>query len=215
MFPVSKIHKTPAHVCRPGSDTVMLTEAALMEPPCSVLDMGTGSGYSAIELARRGFTVEACDICGDAVDASRQNAGRSGTGVRFFRSDLWESAGRYDLVIFNPPLSRAQPLLKGVLRRVPFSEQLGPLKYVVSGKFRREIVGRFIAGAKDHLNPGGRLLMVAMRPELPRVRALAADHRFKFDIVRRKGLYNIAKMSCCERIVRMPESHVGALPCPA
>ena len=173
----------------------MLTNAALLESPCSVLDMGTGSGYAAIRLAEHGFFVEACDICGTAVSAAVQNALRNDSKIRFFQSDLWDSAGKYDLVIFNPPLSNSQPLLKGLFRRIPFSMLCGPLVYVVDGAFRRTIVSRFIAGARDHLNKGGRLLMVVMKPELASVRELAAGQGFGFTVVGEKGQYFIGKLS--------------------
>lgn len=187
--------KTPAGVCRPSADTVMLTEAALLEPPCTVLDMGTGSGYSAIELAGHGFSVDACDICGEAVDAAAANAASKKVKIRFFQSDLWSAAGRYDLVIFNPPLTSGPALLKGVFRRVPFSMQLGPLAYMFSGDFRRQIVDRFIAGAREHLTPGGRLLMVVVKPELAYVRERAAFYGFAFTVVWKKGLYSVGKCS--------------------
>jgi len=181
-------------VCRPGSDTVMLTEAALMETPCSVLDMGTGGGYSAIQLAKRGFKVHACDICRHALGSAREAALKERHDILFFTSDLWEDAGTYDLVIFNPPLSKANPALKGIFRRMPLSEHLGLLHYMTSGKFRREIVRNFVAGARKHLKNDGRLLIVTMTPELAGARRLASEYEFDLTIVRQKGHYHIARM---------------------
>ena len=188
--------KSSIKICCPGADTVMLTEAALKEKPCTALDMGTGSGYSAIELARRGFKVHACDICPHAVGSAKENALQESLSILFFMSDLWEHAGTYDMVIFNPPLSRANASLKGIFRRFPLSERLGPLHYHVSGGFRREIVKRFISGAKKHLQPGGRLLIVTMTPELHCTWALAREHGFELTIVASKGQYSIARLAC-------------------
>jgi len=186
---------TPVKVCCPGGDTLMLTEAALMESPCDALDMGTGSGHMAIELAKRGFRVEASDICPDAVAAAQENAKLQNCSIRFFLSDLWRDAGKYDLVVFNPPIAGGRASVKGFFRRMPLSEFFGALLYMVNGDFRRSIMKRFVAESAGHLNPGGRLMFTSVSAEMWHSREIAAANDFDLTVVRKKGLYSAVKLT--------------------
>jgi len=186
--------KSPAGVCRAAGDTFLLTETAVSATPCKVLDMGTGEGYVAIELANRGFDVEACDVCKSALVASRENAARHAANVTFFHSDLWQNAGKYDLVLFNPPLSGNPPLIKGLFRRVPFTDLLSPVHYMLFGSFRRSIVRRFISGSGKHLRDNGRILMVVLWGELGYAEQLAAGHGYALRVVRKAGRHSIVEL---------------------
>jgi SAM-dependent methyltransferase len=55
-----------------------------------VLEVGCGAGFTAIELGRRGYTVEAMDSSEAMVERTRRNAIKSGVSdrVRVFRGDV-------------------------------------------------------------------------------------------------------------------------------
>jgi release factor glutamine methyltransferase len=76
----------------------------------SLLDMGTGSGCIAIDLAFRlpYARVTAIDSSVEALDLARLNAERLGATVHFIRCDLLDSEdlrqlGTFDLIVSNPP----------------------------------------------------------------------------------------------------------------
>lgn len=72
----------------------------------AVLDVGTGSGAIALAIADElpGAAVTAIDVSGDALEVARANAVACGLDVVFELRDLREGlAGRYDLVVSNPP----------------------------------------------------------------------------------------------------------------
>ena len=70
--------------------------------PCTILDVGTGSGLIARMLMQRfpNATVEGIDIDPMAVEQAQEN------GVTAFQSDLqhWQTENKgYDLIVSNPP----------------------------------------------------------------------------------------------------------------
>lgn len=72
------------------------------EPPARIADLGCGSGWSTIALAR-GYPhahVDGIDIDQDSIDAARRNAADTGVEVNFACRDAADPdlAGRYDLV---------------------------------------------------------------------------------------------------------------------
>src|SRR5215475_8599849 len=54
----------------------------------SALDLGTGPGTQAIELARRGFTVTATDISEAAIRLAREKAQRQGLEITWEQDDI-------------------------------------------------------------------------------------------------------------------------------
>lgn len=56
-------------------------------PGCRVLDIGTGPGFFAIGLAKRGYQVTAVDYTPNMLEQARQNAGAWGKKIHFLRMD--------------------------------------------------------------------------------------------------------------------------------
>ncbi|MEZ5816243.1 MAG: class I SAM-dependent methyltransferase [Hyphomicrobiaceae bacterium] len=52
------------------------------------LDLGCGTGYWAVELTRRGWSVTGIDLVGSAVQAARDRARSAGVAVRLVRGDV-------------------------------------------------------------------------------------------------------------------------------
>lgn len=90
----------------PSEDSDLLLLSMTVKPGECVLDMGAGSGILAIEAARAGGVVTAADISQAAVECTRENARNNGVEVKVVRSDLFshpDLAGRFDVILFNPP----------------------------------------------------------------------------------------------------------------
>lgn len=69
--------------------------------PCAALDLGSGPGTQAIELARRGFAATGTDISPSAVRKARQRAEREGVSVHFACDDILGSqlTGNFGLIM--------------------------------------------------------------------------------------------------------------------
>lgn len=81
-------------------DTSLLLEAARQEvrPDDRVLEVGTGSGYIAVELMKITPHIIATDINPHAVRMTRER------GIEVVRTDLMAGLkGHFDLIVFNPP----------------------------------------------------------------------------------------------------------------
>ncbi len=112
-----------------------------------VLDMGTGSGVSAILAARAGAEVVAVDVNPKAVGCARQNAERNGVADRitFFAADIFDGVtGTFDLIVFDPPFRWFKP--RDLLEMGTADENYQGLT-------------RFMNQAPDRLRRGGRVLL--------------------------------------------------------
>jgi 2-polyprenyl-3-methyl-5-hydroxy-6-metoxy-1,4-benzoquinol methylase len=67
----------------------------------SALDLGTGPGTQAMQLARRGFDVTATDLSQAAVELARQKAEAQGLAIAWRQDDILASrlAGQFDLIL--------------------------------------------------------------------------------------------------------------------
>lgn len=78
---------------------------ALGGRPGRALDIACGDGRAAIELARRGWEVDAFDVSLEALKRLKECAERLNVRVRFFLADATRyplPSGRYDLItVFN------------------------------------------------------------------------------------------------------------------
>lgn len=120
----------------PREDSLLLERQVLKLARGLVLDIGTGSGIQAKAAASRGLKVLASDI--DPTCATQ--------GIEFVQSDLFANIrGKFDTIVFNPPyLPDAEP------RDIALD----------GGPTGRELLDRFLSGAKAYLSPGGQLIFV-------------------------------------------------------
>ena len=97
---------------RPDTESVVdlaLERVDLRGYPCTVLDVGTGTGAIAISIAqeRPRCEVHATEVSEGALEAARANADRNGTDVRFHHADVVSGLGflqgGIDLLVSNPP----------------------------------------------------------------------------------------------------------------
>jgi release factor glutamine methyltransferase len=111
-------------------------------PETSVLDLGTGSGLSAIVAAQYARCVTATDINPEAVRCARINAwlNQVAERVEILEGDLFAPLGdrRFDVIAFNPPFFRGEP-------RDRLDQAWRSM----------DVIERFAADVRDHLTSAG------------------------------------------------------------
>jgi release factor glutamine methyltransferase len=150
-------------VPRPDTETVIevaRSTRADRAAPCRVLDLCTGSGAIAVALAKElpGARVIATDVSEAAVALARRNAERNGFAgrVEVRAGDLWDAVRgeRFDIIASNPPYiaSAVIPTLGAEVRREPMVALDG-------GADGLAFYDRICGGAREHLEPGGALVV--------------------------------------------------------
>jgi len=116
-----------------------------------VLEIGGGLGLAAVLMARAGARVTATDVIPAAVESIRMNAALNGVTIDARLGDTWTPVGdeRFDLVCTNPPQMPTPP------GRDREDAEAAADNGGVDGW---SLLDRVIAGAPDHLEPGGRLV---------------------------------------------------------
>ncbi len=109
-----------------------------------VLDMGAGSGIQAGACLKAGVSrrnILTADIDPEAV------ASLKGLKFQAVRSNLFSKiAGKFDLIVFNPPYLPEHPLEKGI--------------DTTGGKKGYELILRFLKEGKSHLKKKGSILLL-------------------------------------------------------
>ena len=166
----------------PRPETELLVEQALARlpegAPLRVADLGTGSGAIALAIARERplAAVVATDLYGPTLAVATRNARANGVdNVWFRRGDWFVALGgeRFDLIASNPPYIAAGDahLEQGDLR-------FEPAPALASGADGLDDLRHLVAGAPEHLVPGGWLLLEHGRGQGEAVRALLAGHGY-------------------------------------
>ena len=166
----------------PRPETELLVEQALArlaeDEPLRVADLGTGSGAIALSIARERplAAVIATDLYGPTLAVATRNARANGVdNVWFRRGDWFVALGgeRFDLIASNPPYIAAGDahLGQGDLR-------FEPAPALASGADGLDDLRRLVAGAPEHLVPGGWLLLEHGHDQGEAVRALLAGRGY-------------------------------------
>jgi len=176
----------------PRPDTEQLVETALAlfaeDADIQVLDLGTGSGAIAIAIARARprWHVCACDDSQAALAVAIENAERyqqhNLTLIQSHWFDNLVKDKRYHLILSNPPYIPEQDphLQQGDVRFEPKSA-------LVSGPDGLDAIRYLIAESKNHLLPGGWLLLEHGYDQGERVRQLFNENSYK-KVLQKKDL---------------------------
>ena len=125
-----------------------------------VLDLCTGSGCIGIAcaLACPAAEVDAVELSPEALEVARSNVDRHGVAeqVTLLEGDLWAPVAgrRYDLIVSNPPY-----VSDAGMAALPLEYGHEPALGLRSGPGGLDIVARILAGAREHLRPGGVLVV--------------------------------------------------------
>lgn len=135
-------------VYRPAEDSYLLAKYVTLLVSGNVLDMGTGSGIQAVTAAMKPEveSVLAVDINSEAIKEAEKRADDASVSgkLSFLLSDLFDEVkGRYDWIIFNSPY-------------LPSEGEADEHAWAGGA----ELIERFLTEARDHLKPGGSILLI-------------------------------------------------------
>jgi release factor glutamine methyltransferase len=158
----------------PRPETELVVERALAaiasrERP-SVLDLGTGSGAiaSAIARERPDADVTATDVSAAALAVAARNAARLALPNLRLLEGSWfgpVSDSSFDLIASNPPyVAAGDPALAALAHE--------PAGALVGGAEGLDALSAIAAAAREHLEPGGTLVLEHGAAQGPAVRAL-------------------------------------------
>ncbi|MGY3932323.1 protein-glutamine N-methyltransferase HemK [Aeromonas encheleia] len=166
----------------PRPDTEVLVEQALARlpaGPCSLLDLGTGTGAIALALKseRPDATVWAVDRMPGAAALARHNSAALALPIEVRDGSWFEplaQAPRFDLIVSNPPyIDGADPHLdEGDVRFEPRSA-------LVADEQGLADIRLIVAQAPAHLVPGGWLLLEHGWDQGEEVRQLLLQHGYQ------------------------------------
>ncbi len=162
-------------VLDPRPETEILIEAALAAPFTRVLDLGTGSGAILLTLLaeRPEATGMATDLSAAALAVADENARTQSLSARveFRRSDWFaEVAGRFDLIVSNPPYIAASEMAA----LAPEVLEWEPHMALSPGGDGLSAYRAIAANAAAHLTPEGRVMVEIGPTQAAAVTALFA-----------------------------------------
>lgn len=171
------------NVFEPREDSMLLADA-ISEGDARgkiVLDLGCGSGLQGLNALLLGAKkVFFADIDGNAVNNAKENAKLAGAGKRtaFKKSDLFSAlrGKKFGLIVFNPPYVDSGKEKKWL--------------DTDGGKKGREVLDKFLARAKRHLEKGGKIFFVQSSLNgKQKTKKLLEKLGFAFEVAARKKLF--------------------------
>lgn len=160
----------------PRADSEAIVEAALaaVESPARVLDLGTGTGalLLAVLAERPGAFGVGVDVLPAAAALAARNAAANGLAGRaaFLCGDWAEAiAGRFDLVLSNPPYIESAE----VPRLMPEVARFEPVSALDGGADGLDAYRALMRALPRLLAPGGRAVFELGQGQRPAVEALA------------------------------------------
>ncbi len=160
----------------PRPETEALIDVAKTLKPHKILDVGTGSGCIAITLAKElpQTEVEALDISPAALQIAQENAEKHSVTVKFFQSDLLESAASdYDLIVANLPY--VDPNWGWLSPELAFEPQTA--LFAADGGLA--LIKKLILQAPAHLCKQGKLLLEADLSQHQKIADFATGNSFQ------------------------------------
>jgi len=152
----------------PRPETELLVEAALafvgrrfgLVQPCSVVDVGTGSGAIAVALALHlpQSSIYATDVSTDAIDVARINCRQHGLEGRVspLQGDMLGPLDEsVDLIVANLPYVKDAD----IPQLMPEIRDFEPLAALAGGPDGLDKVRFLLAEAKEHLLPRGAVML--------------------------------------------------------
>lgn len=161
-----------------------------------ILDIGTGSGCIAVELAKyfKNSKIDAIDVCQQAVDTAFKNAKRYKVEdkIKFYISNVFENVNeKFDIIVSNPPyiaFEDADEVQKDVLDFEPktalFAEDNGLFFYK-----------KIISEGKNFLKNEGMLLFEIGERQGKSITSLLIENGFR-DVTIAKDFDNKDRVIC-------------------
>jgi len=140
-----------------------------------VLDMGCGSGILGINAMLNHAKLVLCaDLNPLALRLTEKNAEKNNVEIKTVLSDLFSNINEdFDLIIFNPPYLPEDDIVKDM--------------DLTGGKEGYEITLRFLKQAREHLMPGGIILLAVSTLSSPeQVYKTINNLGFNYEILKEK-----------------------------
>lgn len=133
-------------VYEPSDDTFLLAKSVRARG--RNIEIGSGSGFISIYLAKKGYEIECTDINEKAVECIISNQKRNGIEFPCKRSDLFCNVpGIYDTIIFNPPY-------------LPTSDKISGSEQWDGGDDGFQVTRRFLVESERHISEGGSIFII-------------------------------------------------------
>ena len=136
---------------------------SMFNAQCSIIDIGTGSGFIPIALKKKlpQTTVSAIDVCSEALFTATENAMEHNAEVDFRLFDFldeekWKELSQYDIIVSNPPYIR-QSEMNSIHERV--KEHEPHLALFVPDNDALLFYKKLAAFSFEHLKPVGNLFV--------------------------------------------------------
>ena len=177
---------------------IILNEILKIKNIKNALDMGTGTGIIAIELAKRSFDVTATDISNKAVRLAMLNIRENNVKVNIFQSDLFDKvSGKFDLIVFNSPVVFKRKPVINTIGNIILNFNLIDLVHRFSNlekewKVRMIKVNEFIYEAKNYLSDIGIIVTMLTQNEIDLItkdKNIELLHKIKFDQIKAYSIY--------------------------
>jgi release factor glutamine methyltransferase len=162
-------------VYEPAEDSFLLRDyiSELELEGKKVLDMGTGSGFIALEMAEKGAEVTAVDKNLEAVKTVDRKAAEKEIEIEARESDLFENVEqKFDLIAFNPPY-------------LPGEKGVGDEEIWRGGEKGTELTERFLENIDSYLTEEGyAVVILSSRADHERI-----TEKYELEILRTEKLW--------------------------
>ncbi|MBN2881342.1 methyltransferase [Candidatus Woesearchaeota archaeon] len=174
-------------VYAPDEDTFMLAKQVFNLAKGRCLEVGAGSGYTCIMLAKMGFDISCVDINPNAIELISENSSLNKVSIPVKYSDLFGSLSceKFDTIIFNPPYLPASML-----------DQNDPfVKSVDGGKKGYEITKKFIDSLNPHLTVDGQAIIIfSSLTKLEKIIEFIVDNCLDYEMIEERNVGLMEKL---------------------